>query len=149
MSITYGRVITLKGDPLQNEDGAAGAAIAPGMLVKGVATILPHATAGGACSATFALERSELGAGIDNTYRGSGTPDANYQVGDTVKVGSFGKGMRVLALIPSGQNITADGFLESAGDGTLRAYSSGVIIARALDTTGAVTVRTPIRIEVY
>ena len=124
--------------------------INPGHLVKGVATILKHASAKGACSRTFALERDELGKGIDNLYGGTtgyaGT--AFYQVADTVKVGSFAPGMRVNALIASGQAIAADDFLESAGDGTLQKYTNGVIIGRAMEAVTA-TALSHISVEVY
>jgi hypothetical protein len=131
------RTIALLGAPYVNEDGSASEAITPGMLVKGVTSIEKHATAGGAHSRTFALERDELGNDIDE----------DYAIGDTVKVGSFTPGQRVLAFIASGQNITADGKLESAGNGTLRALASGVAIARALETLN-VTELTRIRVEI-
>jgi len=143
------RVITLKGDPLINEDGVATAAIKPGYLVDGVLSVAPHASAGAACPRTFALERSELGAGIDNTYQVLGTVSSDYAIGDTVKIGSFKQGERVLAWIASGQNITINARLESAGDGTLKVYSSGVIIGRALESVNATAVvRANIRVEI-
>jgi hypothetical protein len=144
------RVIALRGCPIVNEDGAAGETIKPGHLVKGVTTILKHATAGGAAARTFALERDELGMGVDTTYTDVNT-SVSYASGDTVKVGSFAPGMQVRALIGSGQNISADGFLESAGNGTLRALASGVRIARALESVdnSAGTDDAGINVEVY
>ena len=140
------RVITLLGNPHINEDGVATAAIKPGYLVDGVLSVAAHASAGAACPRTFALERSELGSGIDNTYQGfAGSSD--YAIGDTVKIGSFKQGERVLAWIASGQNITINGRLESAGNGTLRAYASGVILCRALESVNA-TALTNIRVEI-
>lgn len=139
--------IILLGQPVYNEDGVAGEAIKPGHLVDGVATILKHASAGAACPRTFALERDEMGKGIDSTpVTNSGSPD--YAIGDTVKVGSFHQGQHVLAFIASGQNITINDRLESAGDGTLKIFSSGTIIGRALETTGAVTALTRVRVEI-
>jgi len=134
------RVIWLKSrDSRQvNEDGAASEAITPGMLVQGVSTISKQSNAGTDCARTFALEREEMGKGIDDAYA----------VGDQVKVGTFAPGDRVYALIASGQNITAGQYLEAAADGTLRAIASGTRIARSLDTTGAVTVLTRLRAEV-
>jgi hypothetical protein len=142
------RVITLRGQPIQNEDGVASAVIKPGYLVDGVLSVAAHAVAAGACPRTFALERDELGAGIDDTYRGIGTISSDYQIGDTVKIGSFAPGMRVFAFVASGQNISINARLESAGDGTLRAFGSGTIIGRALETLGAVTGLTRCRVEV-
>ena len=132
------KVIALKGQPQYNEDGVAGEAITPGMLVKGVDTITKHATAGGTAMKNFALERDEMGKGVDDAYA----------IGDTVKVGSFHAGQRVLTLIASGQNITKDDFMESAGNGTLQKFTSGTILARALETTGAVTATTRLTVEV-
>lgn len=141
------RVITLKGDPLINEDGVASAVIKPGYLVDGVLSVAAHASAGAACPRTFALERSELGAGIDDTRQVLGTISSDYAIGDTVKIGSFKQGERVLAFIASGQTITINARLESAGNGTLRVYASGVIIGRALESVTA-TALTRIRVEI-
>lgn len=134
------RVIALLGQPIVNEDGEATAAITPGMLVQGVSEVAPHASAGGASAATFALERNELGDDID----------VAYAIGDTVKIGSFPKGSRVNALMASGVSTTeGTTYLESAGDGTLRAYTSGVRLARALETaTAAFTGLTRVRVEI-
>lgn len=139
------RVIALLGQPIVNEDGAAGATVKPGHLVSGVTTIIPHGVAGGVAARTFALEREELGRGIDSTY-GSESPD--YASGDTVKVGSFAPGQRVLGWIASGVSVSEGDFLESAGDGTLRAYTNGVRVARALEAAN-VTSLTHLRVEVY
>lgn len=141
------KTIILLGQPVYNEDGVAAEAIRPGHLVKGVTSILKHASAGGNTPRAFALERDEMGKGIDDT------PDTNagsaaYAIGDTVKIGVFHQGEHVLAFVASGQSITADQQLESAGDGTLKAVASGVVLARSLDTTGAVTTLTRLRVEI-
>jgi len=132
------RVIALLGDPIMNEDGAATAAITPGMLVEGVTSVAPHSTAAGIARRTFALERDEMGKDIDDAYA----------IGDYVKVGSFSPGQRVNALVASGQDISAGEFLESAGDGTLRAYAAGVRLGVALEAVTA-TALTRLRVEVY
>lgn len=138
--------IVLLGQPTINEDGAAGEAIKPGHLVKGVSTILKHASAAGRCGARFALERDEFGQSLtSSSSTEAGSPD--YATGDTVKVGAFHQGQRVLAWVASGQNITEDDLLESAGDGTLKEGSTWVI-ARALETLGAVTELTRVRVEI-
>jgi len=142
------RTITLLGVPLINEDGVAGEEIRPGHLVSGVTTIIKHSSAGGIAARTFALERDELGKGIDNTYQGR-AGSAYYAVGDAVKVGSFHPGQRVLALIDSGVNVAEGGFLESAGNGTLRARTStNPVVARALEAKNVLET-TWIRVEVY
>lgn len=144
------RVIALLGEPLYNEDGVATVITKPGHLVTGVTEIKPHDTAAGDCPRTFALERSEMGSGIDNTYQTAYSLSSDYAVGDYVKVGSFAPGMRVLAWIASGQNITENAFLESAGDGTLRVFNAGVKIARALESVNCLAqTLAHIRVEVY
>lgn len=148
MAAPYGkRVVTLKGHPIQNEDGVAVATVYPGMLVKGVTQVQPHSTAAGAAAVAIALEKNEFGPGIDATYVGVGVDNYYYSSGEVVKVGVFAPGQRFVGLINSGQVITEDGFLESAGDGTLQAHSSGVILARALETITSLAARTKIRCE--
>jgi hypothetical protein len=139
------RSVVLQGQPIVNEDGAASEEIKPGYLVKGVTTIAKQ-TATGFVPKAVALERDELGTGIDDTYQGRSTVSAFYASGDTVKVGVFKSGERAVGYIASGENIQADELLESAGDGT---YASGSTnpIARSLDAPGAVTVETAIRVE--
>lgn len=133
------RVITLKGTPHLDEDGAAGVAITPGHLVQGIGTIALHATAGGPAAKRFALERDERGNDIDDAYA----------VGDYVKVGSFASGDRVYPWLASGQNVAADTYVESAGAGVLRAYAAGFIVGRTLEAVNAASGDTRIRIEVY
>ena len=128
--MTTPRVVTLKGCPILNEDGAATEVIKPGHLVKGVTSIAKQTATTGVVPARYAQERDELGRGIDTTY---GVESPNYAVGDTVKVGAYHAGCEHAAWIASGQNIAADDRLESAGDGTLAILSSGVAIARALE----------------
>lgn len=129
------RSVILRGANLVqvNEDGVASATVKPGYLVNGVTSIAHHATAGGNTPRAFALERDELGAGIDNSRQGSGTESAFYASGDTVKVGVFPPGTRVTAWVASGENIAANDKLESAGDGTLRKLAAGTPLARALE----------------
>lgn len=129
-----------------NENGAASEAIKPGYLVKGVSTIAKQTSTGWVPPA-FALERSELGAGIDDAHRGSGTIAAAYASGDTVKVGVCPPGTVLTAYIPSGQNIQEDELLESNGNGTLKSGSTNPV-ARSLDNVGAVTVETAIRVQI-
>lgn len=134
------RVIKLLGEPIQNEDDVAAAAITPGMLVTydSAGDLIPHGSAGGFTTTAFALSREEMGDDIDTAYA----------IGDTVKVGVFGRGTRVNALIPSGQNISKGDYLESNGDGMLKVFAAGTRLARALEDSGAVTVTTRLRVEV-
>lgn len=137
------KTVVLRGLPVYNEDGAASQAdIIPGMLVQGVTSIAKHSTAGGATARNFACERDELGKDIDFAY----------PLGDIVKIGSFAPGHRVNALIGSGANITADTYMESAGNGLLRAFGSGTRIGRAVeskDNSGATAVTARLKVEVY
>jgi hypothetical protein len=140
------RSVVQVGCPIVNEDGAATETIKPGYLVKGISDIAKQ-TGTGFVPKAVALERDELGAGIDDTRQGSGTVSADYASGDYVKVGVFKSGERAVGYVASGENISEDELLESAGDGT---YASGSTnpIARAVESTGgAVTVETAIVVE--
>jgi hypothetical protein len=134
------RLIKLLGEPIQNEDYTASAAITPGDLVAFASngTVARNAVADLDLPRAFALEREEMGLGIDD----------DYAIGDAVKVGVFKPGTRVLAFIASGQNITAGNFLQAAADGTLKVYAAGARLAKALETSGAVTTKTRIRVEI-
>lgn len=134
------RTILLLGQPVYNEDGAAAEAITPGMLVAGITSLTKYATAAGNAPRAFAMERDEMGKGIDD----------DYAVGDTVKVGVFPPGSHVLALIATGQNIAAGALLEAgAVAGTLRVFAAGVVLARALEAVNnASGVNARIRVEI-
>jgi hypothetical protein len=131
------RIIKLLGEPTQNEDGVAGEAITPGMLVSGVTTIVKHASAAGITPVAIALEREEMGQDIDT----------DYAINDVVKVGVFPPGTRFLGWIASGQNLAIGAICESAGDGTFRVRSSGHTLAKCLEATGAVVENTRVRFE--
>lgn len=145
------RTVILRGDYwVQNEDGVASAVIKPGYLVDGVISVAPHASAGGACPMAIALEREEFGAGIDTNnalYTGIGAAASDYAIGDTVKLAVLHAGHRFTGWIASGQNITINDRMESAGDGSFRKNASGVILARALETLSVLAL-TKIQLEV-
>lgn len=141
------RSVILKGSPVVSEEGVASAEVKPGYLVKGVSTIA-HQTASDRVVPALALERDELGAGIDNAHQGSGTPSAFYASGDSVKVGVFGAGMEATGFVASGQDIQEDELLSSAGDGTFKSEATAEqAIARAMETIGAVTTTTALRVQ--
>jgi len=140
------RSVILKGCPMINEEGVATEAIKPGYLVKGVSSISKQTGTTGSVPNAVALERDELGAGIDDTYRGSGTMAAAYAALDVVKVGVFKSGEEATGYVASGQNIAEDDLLQSAGDGTY-AEGSTKPIARAMETLGAVAVETALRVQ--
>lgn len=140
------RSVILKGCPEINEEGVASATVKPGYLVKGVSSIAHQTATTGFFANAVALERDEFGTGIDNTYQGSGTISAYYASGDTVKVAVFDAGDEATMYVASGQNITEDDLLQSAGDGTLAEGSTRPIV-RAKETLGLVTVLTALRVE--
>jgi hypothetical protein len=145
---TYGkRSVILRGDPEVNEYGTATAQVNPGYLVKGV-TSIAHQTGTGAVPRALALERDELGTGIDARYPGVGTGNYYYASGDRVKVGVFDSGDEATVYIASGQVISEDDTLQSAGDGTfVKGTTPGDVIARSLETVGEVFVTTAIRVQ--
>lgn len=127
------RVIALRGEPIVDEQVAAASAITPGHLIEfdAAGAFQPHATAGGAAGTWFALERDEAGREIN----------VDYAAGDRVKAGFFHAGMRVNALVASGQNLAAGDELNSAGDGTLTAGTANVVgrSAETINTGAAVS----------
>lgn len=123
------------GNVLQSEEGAAASAITPGMLVvrNSSGNWIPHGTAAEAAGVPrdFAMERDEMGKDMDTAYA----------VGDRVKVAHLCAGERVNALIANGVNVAIGAKLESAGNGTLRAVTTGQVLGIALEavnnTSGA------------
>ncbi len=109
------KVIAVRGTPVVDEQFDAGEAITPGHLIDfntdTPAEWVKHAGAGLNASPTFALERDELGKEISVAYAEN----------DRVKAGFFNSGDVVNALVASGQTLAVGAWLESAGDGTLRA----------------------------
>jgi hypothetical protein len=56
-----------------------------------------------------------------------------YAANDLVEVSILEKGATARMLIASGQNIVAGNKLESAGDGTLKIFSAGIVLFSALE----------------
>jgi hypothetical protein len=138
------RKIILRGDPEVNEYGAASATVKPGYLVKGV-SVIAHQTSTTKVPRAVALERDELGTGIDDTYRGSGTISAFYASGDQVKVAVFDSGDEATVFLASG-NYSEDDLLESAGDGRLQEGSTNPI-ARCMENLGLLTAGGAARVQ--
>lgn len=145
MSITRNNpnTIFLGGDRTQIGDLAASETITPGHLVDrfnsgGVIRWRKQATASIACAPAFATEQSMVNKGVDD----------NYLVGELMEVSIGSRGSAFWALIASGQNIAAGNKLEAAGDGTLKIFSAGIVLASALENKPNVTVLTRIRVEV-
>lgn len=124
-------------------DYSAKAAFTPGHLVERVNTAgewqwQKHATAGGAAGRYVALENAMVNKGVDDAYVAN----------ELAQVGEGAGGTEFWMFIASGQNISFGDKLESAGDGTLRILSSGVALFGALESPGAVTALTRLRVEV-
>lgn len=143
------RSVILRGDPEINEYGVASATVKPGYLVKGVSSVAHQTANGVVCVKALALERDELGQGIDNSKQGSGTSSAFYASGDTVKVAVFDSGDEATAFVASGAGtISEDTLLSSAGDGTFKVEATeSDAIARSMETVGVVTVGQALRIQ--
>lgn len=133
------KVIFLKGRPMGKEGIAAAAGILPGMLLDAVpgGDVVPHATASGAAVPAFARPNEVIGNGIDVPY-------AN---GDTVLYGVCTSGDEVYGWIADTANIAAGDYLESAGNGTLRAVTTGVAVAKALQTVDNTAGGAPARMK--
>ena len=117
--------ILIKGDWVWEDNNVAVTyAVTPGMLVEYVSTgIQPHSTAAGAAAALFAAPQ----------YRetGSGTSgiDDDIPAGDSCSVYAAQKGCVVNAV--TAETIVRGEFVESAGDGTVALFASGVILGVA------------------
>ena len=143
------KVIALRGEPVVDEALSASAAITPGDLIQvNTGQWRRHANAGLNASPIFALERDEQGKEIDATA-------GDYAASDRVKAGFFHPGQRVNAFVPSGANVSIGDYLESAGDGTLRALTTDAatddtrrvsVVAQAAEASGAVLVKTRLKV---
>lgn len=124
------------------DDLVAIEAITPGMLVElhndsGALKWGVHDSANEPAGGLVALDEIALNHGIDTAY----------SAGDRVKVGCFYPGDMFYGLIPSGQNITQGALLQSNGNGTLKAFSTGPGGFMAASTTGAVTENTRLWVQ--
>ncbi len=143
------RTIVLRGNPEVNEYGKATEAIKPGYLVKGVSQVSKQTANGTKVAFALALERSEMGTGIDDAHRGISTVSAFYASGDQVKVATFDAGDEAVVFVASGENVSEDTYLGSDNSNPgLFKTSPTVPLCRALETIGAVTVETPVRVQV-
>lgn len=126
MAKTNPQTILLRGRGIR-EEAPAGGTITPGHLVmlNSSAQLVVHGTAAGAAGACFAVENDLVGKTIDD----------NYVSGDFVQAEWVPPGSRIYALVAAAATaITAGDLLESAGNGTVRKFGSGVVIGRSLDT---------------
>lgn len=136
--------IHLGGDTTIVNDVAAGVAIVPGMLIErynssGTPLFRPNTTVTAiGVSPTFALNQSMLNKGVGLPAPGVAA-DA-YAIGDLVEAAIGHKGSTFWALVATAAPAIVIGDkLESAGDGTLRKWTTGTPIALALEPLTNVT----------
>lgn len=100
------------------EEAIANAALSPGHLIELMSTgkVRKHSGAGLRAVTTFALEDSGNGRGVTDDYDTTTNSRVIYR--------HFQPGERVQARLADGQNVAIGDFLESNGDGTLRAVAS-------------------------
>lgn len=126
------KTVVLRGTPEVDEQNTASAAITPGHLIeKNAGQWRKHSTATGLAVRSFALERDELGKGIE----------VAYAAGDRVKAGYFKPGDRVNAIMPSGEDGAEDALVESDGAGRLVVGSTNPV-GRLAAASGALTADT-------
>lgn len=131
-----------------NSDCNCGVAATPGMLAEmydnsGVNAYRPHASADEAFTLAVFLSSPESNLGIDSVIA----------VGETPKVGFMYPGCIFYGIVPSGQNISNAEFLQSNGDGKLKASAAttaagGRARLQSLDNLGLVAADTRCRVQV-
>ena len=146
-------VVWLAGLADQIGDIPAGVAIVPGMLIErypnaGFANFRPCTTVTAiGVSPTFALNQSMLNKGVGLP---SGLATDNYAVNDLVEAAIGKSGSTFWALVATAAPAIVIGDkLESAGDGTLRKFTTGTPIALALEAlTNVSGANARLRVEV-
>lgn len=106
------------------EEKAAVAAITPGMLIEKTSAdkVQAHATAGG--------NPGPIRVAIEDELQGNGIDDA-YATDDRVNIWIPQSGNQAYLILADGQNVAIGDKLESNGDGYVRKFTSGTIIAEA------------------
>jgi hypothetical protein len=114
--------------PITRQNALGAAAITPGDLLEVLTTagadqgkVRPHATAAGRADPLFADRNVPYGGGLDTAYA----------AGDSVVTLAPSVGTRICARVASGVAIARGQALESAGNGTLRPVTTGVVVAVA------------------
>ena len=99
---------------IQEEFTATAVAITPGMLLEltSAGTVQAHSTSGGNVLPMFALENELEGDGINDAYDASGK----------IQVWIPQRGDIVEAILVDGETVAIGGFVESNGDGYVKAY---------------------------
>jgi hypothetical protein len=131
--------------PCTQAHATAQAAITPGDLIEIIPTagadngkVRPHSTAAARAAPLFADGNWQFGKGQDDAYA----------AGETVPTLAPSAGARIYARCASGTAITVGTPLESAGTGLLRAATTGVPVAEAMEAELATGDPTPGRLLV-
>jgi len=153
LTATSPNKIMIAGDPttvIRHHPAGVGT-IVPGMLIEGfnnggVYSWRPHSAAAGIAPAFIAIDEPILNQTLSTT-------GPAYGAGALIPVWPARLGDVAWMLIPSGQNVTVGDALQSNGDGKLKAATAttatgNVAHFRALETTGAVTADTRVRVQV-
>jgi len=132
--------VHLVGD-FRREELKAAAAVSPGNLLEitSAGKFQKHSTAGGACLRIFAEIDALQGETLDDDYSTDDLVSANVEV----------PGNEVQAFLKAGENVAIGAELESAGDGTLQALTTGKVVAvarEAEDLSGSGAVATLIQV---
>lgn len=109
------KIVLKGGEHVIRDEGVAAGAITPGMLLRrsSATAVAFHATAGGNHQKMFALENDLVGGGVSDAYAAD----------DQVQIGHARSGVKIDALLKTGNNVAVGAALESAGDGTLQALT--------------------------
>lgn len=146
------KTIVLRGQPIRKE-GLAGDVIVPGMLLgfDGSGDLIPHGVAGGNAAPAFADVSDFLGRTIDRPHFPE--DELNDRPADQVLYVVAAPGDEIYAFLAVGQNVAKGAFLESDGNGALRAFSNqanqfAAIVCRALEAANNSAGRAAARIRV-
>ena len=126
--------VHLIGD-FRREEAVAAGTISPGMLIEETSAgkLQAHSTSGGVAQRLVAEVDALQGNTLDDDYSADDLVSANVEL----------PGNEVQMFLKAGENVAIGADLESAGDGTLQAYTSGAVLANArealdLSASGAV-----------
>lgn len=125
----------------RREEALAAAAITPGHLIEETSAgkFQKHSTAGGVAMRLFAEIDALQGNTLSDDYSADDLVSANVEL----------PGNEVQAFLKAGEDVDIGDDLESAGDGTLQAVTTGEVVAQAreaLDLSGSGDVDTLMRV---
>lgn len=136
------RVVILQGEPIYSEQFKLSGALTPGDLVEvnqpNPGECRRHATPAVNAEPIFADARMEMGKTIDD----------DYAAGDYPKLAFCKKGMKINGFVATGENLVGTEFLESNGDGSLKALATDAatddtqrvsVIGKSAESTGGAT----------